>query len=144
MRDELLNESLFIDLDQARQMIGDWVTDYNIARPHSSLGYKTPTAYRAEGRNMAEVLTAVGHVEPKARTQSHSLLKLRMQLITSPRRAFSSQSNKRTGNSSNNRRCNSAKCKHRSTPHQFLRAAGSFVEQCCLQILLRVWASKGF
>ena len=29
MRDELLNESLFIDLDQARRLIGAWVTDYN-------------------------------------------------------------------------------------------------------------------
>ena len=28
MRDELLNESLFIDLDQARQLIGAWVIDY--------------------------------------------------------------------------------------------------------------------
>ena len=45
MRDELLNESLFIDLDQARQLIGAWATDYNTARPHSSLGYKTPAAY---------------------------------------------------------------------------------------------------
>jgi transposase InsO family protein len=43
-RDELLNQSLFIDLDQARRLIGDCVTDYNTARPHSSLGYKTPAA----------------------------------------------------------------------------------------------------
>ncbi|MFN6953112.1 MAG: IS3 family transposase, partial [Albidovulum sp.] len=40
MRDELLNESLFVDLDHARRLIDDWVTDYNTARPHSSLGYK--------------------------------------------------------------------------------------------------------
>jgi putative transposase len=39
LRDEFLNESLFLDLDQARQ------TDYSTARPHSSLGYKTPAAY---------------------------------------------------------------------------------------------------
>jgi len=45
MRDELLNESLFVDLDQARQLIGTWTADYNTARPHSSLGYKTPAAY---------------------------------------------------------------------------------------------------
>jgi transposase InsO family protein len=56
MRDELLNESLFVDLDQARQLISAWVTDYNTARPHSSLGYKTPAGlcrytHRAEGRN---------------------------------------------------------------------------------------------
>jgi putative transposase len=37
MRDELLNESLFLDLDHARQLIGAWVADYNTAGPHSSL-----------------------------------------------------------------------------------------------------------
>jgi transposase InsO family protein len=65
MRDELLNESLFIDLDQARQLIGAWVTDYNTARPHSSLGYKTPAAYAGtliapEGVTSAEALTLAG------------------------------------------------------------------------------------
>jgi transposase InsO family protein len=37
--------SLFLDLDQARQIITVWVADYNTARLHSSLGYKTPAAY---------------------------------------------------------------------------------------------------
>lgn len=53
MRDELLNESLFLDLNQARDIIGAWVADYNTRRPHSSLGYTTPAAY-------AEQLTATG------------------------------------------------------------------------------------
>lgn len=44
MRDELLNETLFLDLDQARKLMGTWAADYNSARPHSSLGYKTPAA----------------------------------------------------------------------------------------------------
>ena len=57
MRDELLNESLFLDLDQARQTIAAWVADYNTARPHSSLGYRTPAAY-------AGYLTATGHRAP--------------------------------------------------------------------------------
>ncbi len=43
MRDELLNESLFHGLDHARQKLREWVADYNMARPHSSLGYKTPS-----------------------------------------------------------------------------------------------------
>ena len=65
MRDELLNESLFIDLDQARQLIGAWVTDYNTARPHSSLGYKTPAAYAGtltapKGVTLVEALTTAG------------------------------------------------------------------------------------
>jgi putative transposase len=47
MRDELLNESLFFGLADARFAIGAWVTDYNTARPHSSLDYKTPAAYAA-------------------------------------------------------------------------------------------------
>jgi putative transposase len=54
MRDELLNESLLLDLDQARQIVTTWVADYNTRRPHSSLSYKTPAAY-------ADHLTATGH-----------------------------------------------------------------------------------
>jgi transposase InsO family protein len=65
MRDELLNETLFLDLDQARQLIGAWVTDYNTARPHSSLGYKTPTDYAEQltaptGAKLAEAPIAAG------------------------------------------------------------------------------------
>lgn len=47
MRDELLNESLFLGLDHARVRIANWVTDYNHRRPHSALGYLTPAAYAA-------------------------------------------------------------------------------------------------
>jgi transposase InsO family protein len=65
MRDELLDETLFLDLDQARQLIGTWAADYNTARPHSSLGYKTPTAYAEQltapiGAKPAEALIAAG------------------------------------------------------------------------------------
>ncbi len=44
MRDELLNETLFFDLDDARTKITNWVADYNLQRPHSSLKYLTPAA----------------------------------------------------------------------------------------------------
>jgi putative transposase len=47
MRDELLNESLFLDLDHARSRITNWIDDYNQRRPHSALGYLTPAAYAA-------------------------------------------------------------------------------------------------
>jgi putative transposase len=47
MRDELLNESLFICLEHARAKITAWVDDYNQRRPHSALGYRTPAAYAA-------------------------------------------------------------------------------------------------
>ena len=47
MRDELLNETLFHDLDDARAKIAAWVADFNLERPHSALGYLTPSAYAA-------------------------------------------------------------------------------------------------
>jgi putative transposase len=53
MRDEHLNESLYLSLDDAREKIANWVADYNERRPHSALGYKTPAAYAAN-------LTATG------------------------------------------------------------------------------------
>ncbi|MBK9589140.1 MAG: IS3 family transposase [Sphingomonadales bacterium] len=48
MRDELLNETLFLSLAHARVEIAAWVDDYNRERPHSSLGYATPAAFAAE------------------------------------------------------------------------------------------------
>jgi len=47
MRDELLNETLFLGLDHARTRIAEWADDYNRQRPHSALGYLTPAAYAA-------------------------------------------------------------------------------------------------
>ncbi len=48
MREELLNETLFMSLDHARVVLADWVADFNPERPHSSLGYATPAAFAAE------------------------------------------------------------------------------------------------
>ena len=48
MRDELLNETLFFNLDHARQKLAVWAEDYNTRRPHSSIGYQTPAAYAAQ------------------------------------------------------------------------------------------------
>jgi len=48
MRDELLNESLFLGLADARLAITAWAADYNNARPHSSLDYRTPAAFAAQ------------------------------------------------------------------------------------------------
>jgi putative transposase len=45
MRDELLNDSLFLGLGHARTKLTNWVDDYNQRRPHSALGYLTPVAY---------------------------------------------------------------------------------------------------
>ena len=45
-RDECLNRHWFLDLADSRVMIEDWRTDYNQARPHSSLGYLTPLEFK--------------------------------------------------------------------------------------------------
>jgi putative transposase len=54
LRDECLNEHLFANLNEARQIIETWRIDYNTNRPHSSLNGLTPTEFAArpnEGQN---------------------------------------------------------------------------------------------
>jgi putative transposase len=46
LRDECLNEHWFLSLGDARQIIEAWRQDYNHARPHSALGYRTPEEVR--------------------------------------------------------------------------------------------------
>src|ERR1700728_17875 len=45
LREECLRISWFQNLFDARRKIGDWRTDYNQQRPHSSLGYRTPCEF---------------------------------------------------------------------------------------------------
>jgi len=45
LRDELLNETLFSSLADARAKLEAWRRDFNEVRPHSSLGYLTPSEY---------------------------------------------------------------------------------------------------
>lgn len=54
LRDECLNEQLFNNLPEARQIIEAWRIDYNTKRPHTSLDGLTPTEFAArpiEGHN---------------------------------------------------------------------------------------------
>lgn len=44
-RDELLNETLFSSLAQARLAISNWKEDYNNHRPHSALGNISPAEF---------------------------------------------------------------------------------------------------
>jgi len=46
LRDECLNQYWFVSLEEARRIIKLWRIDYNTTRPHSSLGYMTPEAFR--------------------------------------------------------------------------------------------------
>lgn len=53
LRDECLNRELFGSLLEAQIILEGWRQEYNDLRPHSSLGYKTPSEYaeahRADG-----------------------------------------------------------------------------------------------
>ena len=44
-RDECLNEHWFLSMRHARQVIAAWREEYNCERPHSSLGYLTPSSF---------------------------------------------------------------------------------------------------
>ncbi len=53
LRDECLNEHVFLSLAEARETIEAWRLDYNQRRPHSSLGALTPAEFAAlKGREV--------------------------------------------------------------------------------------------
>jgi putative transposase len=45
LRDECLNEHVFLSLTEARRTIAAWRYDYNHLRPHGSLGALTPNEF---------------------------------------------------------------------------------------------------
>jgi putative transposase len=45
LRDELLNETLFRSLGQAKELLTEWRDDYNGCRPHTSLNGLTPNEF---------------------------------------------------------------------------------------------------
>ncbi len=45
LRDECLNANWFVNLADAKRKIESWRQEYNAERPHSSLGYRTPTEF---------------------------------------------------------------------------------------------------
>jgi putative transposase len=48
LRDECLNANQFLSIADARSKIEAWWADYNLSRPHSALGNKSPAEYLAE------------------------------------------------------------------------------------------------
>ena len=52
LRDELLNETLFRSLVDARTTLEAWRADYNTNRPHSRLGWMSPAIYAADRRSV--------------------------------------------------------------------------------------------
>lgn len=51
LRNECLNQEVFANGQEAREVIETWRRDYNEQRPHSSLGYLTPDQFAARWRN---------------------------------------------------------------------------------------------
>jgi putative transposase len=45
LRDELLNETLFVSLTHARSALAAWQIDYNTVRPHSAIGNVPPADF---------------------------------------------------------------------------------------------------
>ena len=45
LRDELLNETLFVSIAHARTMLAAWLLDYNTVRPHSAIGNLPPVDF---------------------------------------------------------------------------------------------------
>ena len=50
LRDELLNETVFSSLNEARILLEQWRRDYNTHRPHSRLGWLTPSEFAERSR----------------------------------------------------------------------------------------------
>ena len=54
LRDECLNINSFYSLLHAQVVIGDWKTEYNHDRRHSSLGYLAPVDYARQCTHQSE------------------------------------------------------------------------------------------
>ena len=63
-RDECLDENWFESLEQARQAIATWRSDYNEIRPHSSCGRMPPATFAALHRQLT------GDAVPKSKTDT--------------------------------------------------------------------------
>lgn len=55
LREECLNTNWFYGLEHAREVIGEWLKDYNEQRPHSSLAGLTPAEYERKQIRTAAV-----------------------------------------------------------------------------------------
>jgi putative transposase len=52
LRQECLNQHWFLSLEDAKEKLSAWQNEYNTERPHSSLGYRTPSEGRIKTSNV--------------------------------------------------------------------------------------------
>jgi putative transposase len=71
LRDECLNREIFGSLWEARVVIEQWRLYYNAERPHSSLGYQTPTEFA--GRAIGGSGLRSGYALPPSRTTDQNI-----------------------------------------------------------------------
>jgi putative transposase len=64
-RDECLDENWFESLEQARQAIAKWRTDYNEIRPHSSCGRMPPATFAALNRQLTADSMQTSKTDPR-------------------------------------------------------------------------------
>lgn len=57
MRRELLNAYLFTSLSEVRRLCNEWREDYNMSRPHKSLGYLSPAEYGLKHQGLVALST---------------------------------------------------------------------------------------
>lgn len=74
VRDECLNQHWFLDLADARRIIGAWREDYNTRRPHSAHGGRTPEEFAmvTAGRSPA-VPARADQEEPELKSNERTL-----------------------------------------------------------------------
>lgn len=60
LRDELLSREWFSSVREAQVIIEKWRKFYNEERPHSSLGYLTPTEFKSKMENNKKLAIAMG------------------------------------------------------------------------------------
>jgi putative transposase len=67
LRDECLNRELFGNLHEARVILESWRVEYNERRPHSAIGYRTPSEYAGRKTNRFDG----SYAPPKPRAACH-------------------------------------------------------------------------
>ena len=65
LRDECLNQHIFVSLAEARSIFEKWRLDYNCHRPHGALDWQSPEAYRAAINQMSADGVRISHVTSK-------------------------------------------------------------------------------
>jgi putative transposase len=64
-RDECLDENWFESLEQARQTIATWRSDYNEIRLHSSCGRMPPATFAALNRQLTGDSMQTSKIDPR-------------------------------------------------------------------------------